>query len=414
MTLHIFNDCLLLSCCLFLAQGCFSTDKMSVRHFALPSLPPANGMNCQAGLAAPFAGIHNNVLLLAGGSNFSEKPLSEGGEKQYHDEVYVLHNYLQPCAKWETLSVKFPYKVAHGVSISTPEGILCIGGKNADRHFSKVWLMQWNEERQTACFEELPDLPYANADMSGALCGDRIYLAGGAVNGMAGNSCIYLDRPYSTAIGWKHLPSFPGKARLQPVAAAQYDGHEMCFYLFGGYYFDATQNVAPEIMTDSYKFIPSQNKWVSASGIIIDNETRAMIGASAVPANTGKIIFTGGVDKEVFFYDQDITRQIQQAKSAQNDSLSAALTHQRLQYWLQPPAFFRFNRDVVIYHSVTDTWEKAGTLPCQGFAGAAVVKSDDYFIVLNGEIKPGIRTNEVHAFEVIKTTKTNKGDRHAK
>ena len=52
----------------------------------LPPLPPAMDSGIQAGLAVLFAGMHNGVLLVAGGFTH----LVERYEKQYHDAVYVL------------------------------------------------------------------------------------------------------------------------------------------------------------------------------------------------------------------------------------------------------------------------------------------------------------------------------------
>jgi N-acetylneuraminic acid mutarotase len=179
--------------------------------------------------------------------------------------------------------------------------------------------------------------------------------------------------------------------------AAQHDGNETCLYVFGGYHFDAETDATPEILTDGYKFIPSQHRWVAVSAIAVDGETRAMVGASAISTGRDKIVCLGGVDKAMFFYDQDIVRQIRLAQSAQDTSLLEELAAQRRHYWLQPPDFFRFNKDIIAYHTAADKWVKAGTWPCQPFAGAAVVKADEYFIVINGEVKPGVRTNAVYA-----------------
>jgi N-acetylneuraminate epimerase len=77
------------------------------------------------------------------------------------------------------------------------------------------------------------------------------------------------------------------------------------------------------------------------------------------------------------------------------------LTAERLQYWQQSPDAFRFNKDIIAYHTTTDTWGKIAELPYQAVAGAATVKSGDTFIIVNGEIKPGIRTNTVHAIEIL-------------
>ncbi|MDR2036503.1 MAG: sodium/solute symporter [Bacteroidales bacterium] len=254
--------------------------------------------------------------------------------------------------------------------------------------------MKWDAQSKMVVFEDLPPLPYTNADMAGALMGNRIYLAGGSINSKPGTKCIYLDMSDTGKKEWKFIPNFPGSPRLQPVAAAQNGGEETCLFLFGGFNTDPENNMKPQIMTDGYKYIPSQNSWTKLSEIMIEGKSRTMVGTSAIPAGTGHILFVGGVNKEIFFYDQDIVRQINQADNAQNKQLLEQLTSDRLEYWMQPPAYFRFNRDIITYHTITNTWIKAAEAPWQGVAGAAVVKTSDGFIVVNGEIKPGVRTNE--------------------
>ena len=55
----------------------------------LPDLPGAAD-TASLGVSAPFAGIHNGVLIVAGGCNFPDKPVTEGGAKRYYSEIFVL------------------------------------------------------------------------------------------------------------------------------------------------------------------------------------------------------------------------------------------------------------------------------------------------------------------------------------
>lgn len=47
----------------------------------LPPLPPSAGQSQQVGVAGPFAGVHRDALLVAGGANFPEKRPWDGGAK---------------------------------------------------------------------------------------------------------------------------------------------------------------------------------------------------------------------------------------------------------------------------------------------------------------------------------------------
>ena len=347
MTARLFKYMVII-CFLFLLLYGVKAETGSFVWIDFPALPPADDSGVQAGLAMPFAGIHHEVLLVAGGSNFSIKPLTEGGIKQYHDEVYVLYNVRQADAVWGILNIKFPYKVAHGVSIVTPKGIVCIGGKDVTKPYSKVTLMSWDVDTRNVVFTEMPDLPYTNSDMGGALIDHIIYVLGGAINGKPGTSGVYLDLDNEKA-GWRQLPDIPGPARLQPVVAAQNAGDETCLFVFGGYFFDADKHISPEILTDAWCFVPSQNKWKKLPDITIDGKACAVAGASALPTGTGHILFSGGIDKEIF-----------------------------------------------TYHTITGSWTKVATVPWQPTVGSPMVRLDNGFILINGEIKPGVQTGEVN------------------
>jgi N-acetylneuraminic acid mutarotase len=90
----------------------------------LPALPD------QEGFAGPFAGTHNDVLVVAGGANFPTKMPWEGGGKVWYDRVYLLES---PSRNWREVG-KLPRPLGYGVSISTADGVVCIGGSDPNKH----------------------------------------------------------------------------------------------------------------------------------------------------------------------------------------------------------------------------------------------------------------------------------------
>ena len=54
----------------------------------LQQIPPGEGMTIQSGLASPFAGVSNEVLIVIGGCNFPNKPVYESGKKR-SDRLYL-------------------------------------------------------------------------------------------------------------------------------------------------------------------------------------------------------------------------------------------------------------------------------------------------------------------------------------
>ena len=138
----------------------------------LPELPEP------LGVAGAFVGVSNGALVVAGGAHFRVSPF-EGGQKIWVDRIFVLEDRE---GQWQAAGrLKAP--LAYGVSISTPDGIVCIGGSDSARHHRDVFRLTWNNGRieQT----DLRDLPRSSANMSGALLDGKIYVAAGQESPMA-------------------------------------------------------------------------------------------------------------------------------------------------------------------------------------------------------------------------------------
>ncbi|MDR2146917.1 MAG: hypothetical protein LBE91_10710 [Tannerella sp.] len=110
-------------------------------------LPPSAGKTAQPGIAGSFAGLHNGVLLVAGGANFEQGYPWDGGKKIYKNDIYICRKKDSGDLQWQTLaSPVFPVEVAYGVSVETPEGIWCIGGQTASGISADIHLLSFSQE----------------------------------------------------------------------------------------------------------------------------------------------------------------------------------------------------------------------------------------------------------------------------
>ncbi|MCX7827210.1 MAG: galactose oxidase, partial [Verrucomicrobiae bacterium] len=130
----------------------------------LPPIPDREGF------AAPIAGVSNGALIVAGGANFPDKKPWEGGRKRWYDTAFALE---RPDGAWRG-GLKLPRPNAYGVSLTTPDGIVSIGGADAERHLRDVFLLAWNGAGLTT--KPLPSLPKPLAYSCGALLGQTIYV----------------------------------------------------------------------------------------------------------------------------------------------------------------------------------------------------------------------------------------------
>ena len=102
-------------------------------------LPGCAGMPENVGLAGAYSGIVEGKLLVLGGANFPDKYPWEGGIKTWWATLY---SYDLDTEEWTVYDDFLDRPLAYGVSISLPEGLLCIGGCDHARCSDKVFLIK--------------------------------------------------------------------------------------------------------------------------------------------------------------------------------------------------------------------------------------------------------------------------------
>ena len=178
------------------------------------------------GFAGSFAGVTNNVLIVAGGSNFPNGGTPwNGGTKTWYDKIFILE---KPGAKWKEAG-KLPFPLGYGVSVATENGLMLIGGSNEKGHVDNVFLLHYRDGEIE--IESLPSLPFTLANSCGVMVGDKIFVAGGLSTPASSiTEHTFLSFDLKEKGSWNELPAWPGPSRMLSVAGADKD----CFYLFSG------------------------------------------------------------------------------------------------------------------------------------------------------------------------------------
>jgi N-acetylneuraminic acid mutarotase len=312
----------------------------------LPLLPDREGF------AGPFAGIAGGNLIVAGGANFPEKRPWEGGTKVWYDSLFLLD---QPNGQWRA-GPRLPHAAAYGVSLTIPNGILCLGGGDAERHFNDVLLLRSNGA--TLTIDDWPALPEPRAFGCGALLDGKIYLFGG------------IDRPDATsaqktlwrldlsdaARRWEVLAPCPGTGRILATAAAL-DG---AFYVCGGAGLHQGTDGKPvrDWLNDAWRYRPDQG-WERIADL-----PRVSVAAPSPASPLGPTSFAilGGDD------------------GSQIDV---------------PPTVHRgFPRTILVYEVSANRWSERGKVPFS-LVTTAAVEWQGQVIIPGGETRPGIRSTEV-------------------
>ncbi|MDB6128062.1 MAG: alpha/beta hydrolase fold protein [Verrucomicrobia bacterium] len=304
------------------------------------------------GFASPFVGVSGDALIVAGGSNFPGKQLWEGGAKTWHDRIFVLE---AGATRWE-LAGKLPTPLAYGLAVSTPDGVVCAGGGNAEKNSTAVFLLRYQGGHTT--FQDLPSLPAPVAMGAGALVGNMLYLAGGLESPTSTeplSSFLALDLKNPSA-GWQALPSWPGPGRSQAVAASA-GGY---FYLFSGIRFetkaDGTRGLV--YLKDAYRYSPEAH-WEK----LPDLPFPAAAGASPAPTDVaGRIFLVGGVDGSAV--------------------------------GVSPEEFRSAPQRIQEYSASTRAWRAAGNAP-EGRVGVSTTQWRGAWVLPSGERSAGVRSPEM-------------------
>ncbi|MDT0554033.1 sodium:solute symporter family transporter [Urechidicola vernalis] len=360
----------------------------------------------KVGLNGSFSGVHNDALIIAGGANFPDKPVWEGGKKKWHSTIYVLPNKNEP-SNWITSEVVLPYPMANGVSINTSKGILCIGGDNESTVFKSVFFLKWNAKTKTVEIENLPDLPIPLSNFGGSMIDDMVYLVGGQLEkgGISTNSFLSFNVITSLTrkqYTWKQHEEFPGMHRIQPVVVAQSNGHQDCLYVFSGLSYDASKDVAYNLLGDVYEFDPHRNVWSQKNDIPSNGtpgiEHGYVAAAPSIKVGDSHILIFGGAGGEHQELNNRISNWEQQnilkdkAELADNEKLKLEALQTEDKELVKATSF---SKTVWAYHTITDTWSKRGEHPNQTQVVANAIKWGDAIVIPGGEVRPGVRTSSV-------------------
>lgn len=316
------------------------------------------------GVAGPFAGVHNDALIVAGGANFPDGMPWEGGAKVWHDSLYVLD---KPEGEW-TLGGKLPRPLGYGVSITTEDGVVCISGSDATQHYADCFRLRI--EKGELITSPMPSLPKPCANLSGAVLGSVIYVAGG-IETPTSTSAMKTFWSFDIAdpkVKWQELKPWPGPARMLAVAAVQ----DRSFYLASGAKLSSDGEGKPvhRYLQDAYSYRPDRG-WKR----VADLPRPAVAAPSPAPAiGQSTFLVISGDDGSLV----DFT---------------------------PPESHPGSPKTILAYHTITDTWKTLDDAPA-GHVTTSMVTWKGSFVMPSGEVKPGVRKPAIWAF----TSSLNKAE----
>lgn len=342
--------------------------------------------NLSKGVSASYAALLNGNLIVAGGANFPGKLGFEGGSKAFYNEVLI---YEKSTAEWKVIN-NLPSAIAYGVSVPLSDGALWIGGNNDEKSFDTTYYVSITS-KNVVVIKPFVSLPVTMDNFSGCSIGDMVFVAGGVENGKPSNSIYSIN--IKTDNEWTKLADFPGIPRVQPVLSSAEINGIIYVYLMGGF-FGGDENQKPAMATDILKYDVSSEQW-SVDGEQIDPETKkpfSLGGATAMTFENRYIICLGGVNHDIFL--DAITTQYNIAYDSElsvDEKRDKNLEFSKF-YMTQPVEYYKFNTECRVYDTQTRECSVIDNTNDAAHAGATLVFEGNQFYVVQGELKPGVRS----------------------
>ena len=380
----------------------------------LPSLPPPPGQATQPGLAGPFVGVHNNALIIAGGANFPDRLPWDGGTKTWWDDVYILESLPGGTLHWaEDKHFRLPRPIAYGVCFNTRDGIVCVGGCDANQCYRDVFLLSWDPEHRDLVVKSFPPLPAPLAMMGGTIVGTTLYVVGGQVSVDEPDDLKHfwsLDlslRHWPAEFHWIELAPWPGPPRIMPVVASQSVGGVDQLFLFSGRFLKS--GAPTKLLTDAFAYDPKAGKWRTlhdVNGSRMDGSDGSCVMAGlAASMGSGEILVIGGDRGDVFQQIEKLNlaaaalrREVPLAPEADRAKLYNTLDFTISERATLSKEHNGFSREVLAYDPANDTWKHVGETPGPGQVTTQAVEWGGSWIIVSGEIRPGVRTNRIMKF----------------
>ena len=359
----------------------FAQDLINQLHQqSIGNLPGAELLPGNEGVAGAFAGVHNNVLLITGGTSFPQGKPWEDGIKHFSDAILVYERSLDGTLRLVNSSATLPFPLGEGASASVPQGLVCIGGLTPDGLSDKVFLLSWVSGMVSV--SELPPLPAPMKSMAATALGSKVYIVGGDNTIGASNQFLMLDISVPGS-PWQVLPDFPVPV-TGAMAAIQMDGEEQSLHIFGG-----RARLPGESATTFYSHVfryrPSAGKWEKRQEIRIKDQVFPLAMAAVAPIGASHIVLVGGDSGKVF-------NKVEQAINAMLDGEDQA-QKTRDSLWINHSGF---NSKILIYNTVTDAWFDEGDWQKTPVAVANAVNWGGRIVIPGGETRPATRTPVIH------------------
>lgn len=364
----------------------FSQNSSKIKVSYESELPAKGDAKTSLGYAGMMGGLQDNIIIAAGGANFPKGLPWEGGAKEWSNSIYWLNKGV-----WVLSKQVLPSPLAYGASVSLPNGVMVIGGNSKYGASNKVFLISFNKSKNDVELTDYPNLPEALAFNNAIVTDGYVYVAGGMNDESSSNSFYRINIEKKGE--WEKLPSFPGEPRAVHSMVVQETSNSKSIFLIGGR--NQQKGKLSNLMTNFLSYDLKKRQWKDEGDIIIDGNKKVIMGASAEPSGSMHILVYGGSDEILFKQLESLETEI---KNEKDKSISQALAKKKNEIQISHPGF---SNKVLAYNTMTKKWFVFDSLKTNLPVTSLGIKKENSFLLISGEMSPGVRTPKVFNFQDI-------------
>lgn len=342
------------------------------------SLPAQKGFEKNFGVAGLLQGVIGDYIIVGGGANFPTA-LENGGSKVTHKDLYLLKEVEGQLKTLNQIQLEYPIGYGASVDVKEEKAIYYLGGSPVKEHQRDILKVTLDGEKIKT--KVVAKMPLAFQNGVAQYRDGKIYYGVGKFENeeeKVSNSNKFFVFDIKTK-EIEELKKFTGDARQQTVGQILGDK----FYVFSG-----GSNVS---YIDGYAYDFKTNTWEKAADVVVDGEKILLLGGNSVKIADNKMLVIGGFNYQLW---NDANYYLSTLKDKEKDDY-------RAKYFGAEPDSYNWNRKVLVYNSTKNTWTKVGEVSFNAPCGEALVKVKNSIYSINGEIKPGVRTDRMFKGIVI-------------
>lgn len=125
--------------------------------------------------------------------------------------------------------------------------------------------------------------------------------------------------------------------------------------------------------------------------VVVDNEKILLLGANSIKISENRMLVIGGFDYNLW---NEANYHLSNLKDEKLKAYKAS-------YFGAEPQSYNWNRKILIFDATKNSWKSIGEVPFDAPCGAALLLMNNNIYSINGEIKPGVRTERMYKAYII-------------